>query len=95
MAGRGINDLNIEIGRNGLKNIKNGKVKTKNDKLNVINSERFVNYMWYSPKQWKEWKERGRKDLTNKQKCDIEKDNEKLQSKTLRKRNLRRTCTTL
>ena len=95
MAGRGINDLNIEIGRNGLKNIKNGKVKTKNDKLNVINSERFVNYMWYSPKQWKEWKERGRKDLTNKQKCDIEKDNEKLQSKTFRKRNLRRTYTTL
>ena len=29
--------------------------------------------------------------LTNKQKCDIEVDNEKLQSKTLRKRNLRRT----
>ena len=34
-------------------------------------------------------------DLTNKQKYDIEIDNEKLQSKTLRKRNLRRACNTL
>ena len=33
--------------------------------------------------------------LTNKQKYDIEVDNEKLQSKTLRKRNLRRACNTL
>ena len=34
-------------------------------------------------------------DLTNKQKCDIEVNNEKLQSKTLRQRNLRRTCNTI
>ena len=68
-------------------------MKIKNENLNAINSERFVNYMWYSPKQWREWKARGKKDkeaLTNKQKYDIEIDNEKLQSKTLRKRNLRR-----
>ena len=67
MAGRGINDLNIVILMNGLMVTRNGKVKTKNDKLNAINSERCVNYMWYSPKQWKEWKERGRKDLTKQQ----------------------------
>ena len=34
-------------------------------------------------------------DLTNKQKYDIGIDNEKLQSKTLRKRNLRRTHITI
>ena len=73
-------------------------MKTKNDKLNAINSERFVNYMWNSPKQWKEWKANGKKDkerLTNKQKCDIEDNNGTIQSKTIRKRNTRRTSNTL
>ena len=49
-------------------------MKIKNENLNAINSERFVNYMWYSPKQWREWKAQGKKDkeaLTNKQKYDI------------------------
>ena len=73
-------------------------MKIKNENLNAINSERFINYMWHSPKQWKEWKARGKKDkdnLTNKQKCDIEDNNETIQSKTIRKRNTRRTSNTL
>ena len=37
-------------------------MKIKNENLNAINSERFVNYMWYSPKQWREWKAQGKKD---------------------------------
>ena len=73
-------------------------MKIKNENLNAINSERFVNYMWHSPKQWKEWKANGKKDkerLTNKQKCDIEDNNETIQSKAIRKRNTRRTSNTL
>ena len=73
-------------------------MKIKNENLNATNSERFVNYMWHSPKQWKEWKARGKKDkdhLTNKQKYDIEDNNETIQSKTIRKRNIRRTSNTL
>ena len=73
-------------------------MKIKNENLNATNSERFVNYMWHSPKQWKEWKANGKKDkerLTNKQKCDIEDNNETIQSKTIRKRNIRRTSNTL
>ena len=70
-------------------------VKNKyNENLNAINSERFINYMWHSPKQWKEWKARGKKDkdnLTNKQKCGIEDNNETIQSKTIRSRRIRRT----
>ena len=69
-------------------------MKIKNENLNASNSERFVNYMWYSPKQWREWKARGRKDkeaLTNKQKYDIGDNNEKLQSKIIRSRRVRRT----
>ena len=73
-------------------------MKIKNENLNATNSERFVNYMWHSPKQWKEWKANGKKDkdhLTNKQKYDIEDNNETIQSKTIRKRNIRRTSNTL
>jgi len=69
-------------------------MKIKNENLNAINSERFVNYMWHSPKQWREWKANGKKDkehLTNKQKYDIGDNNEKLQSKTIRSRRVRRT----
>ena len=72
-------------------------MKWQNENLNATNSERFVNYMWHSPKQWKEWKANGKKDknhLTNKQKYDIEIDNETIQSKTIRKRNIRRTSNT-
>ena len=73
-------------------------MKIKNENLNAINSERFVNYMWHSPKQWREWKARGKKDkdnLTNKQKYDIGYNNETFQSKTIRSRNKRRTHTAL
>ena len=69
-------------------------MKIKNENLNAINSERFVNYMWHSPKQWREWKANVKKDkehLTNKQKYDIGDNNEKIQSKTIRSRRVRRT----
>ena len=71
------------------------KLIKDNDKLNVINSETFVNYLWYSPKHWTEWKERGRKDLTKQQKYDIGIDNEKIQSKILRARSHRRMRNTI
>ena len=79
---------------NGLKDIRNGRMKTKNDKLNAINSERFVNYMWYSPKQWREWKARGKnhkKTLTLNKNCDIGFENEDIQNPLVRSGNIRGT----